>query len=79
MTREAALVLAQRVHEIRLERYGEQGGPALAHAMHRRLRTWMNNEAGITIPALVILLFIRITGVSPEWLLSGECRKYSNP
>jgi hypothetical protein len=77
MQRQAALILAQRVHEIRLERYGERGGPTLAHALGLPLRTWMNYETGVTIPALVILLFIRTTGVSAEWLLSGQCGKYS--
>ena len=77
LQRQANLILAQRVYEIRLERYGEQGGQTLARAMDLPLRTWMNYEAGVTIPALVILQFIQLTGVSPEWLLSGQCGKYS--
>ena len=77
MRRQATLILAQRVYEVRLERYGEHGGPTLAHALDLPLRTWMNYETGVTIPALVILRFIQITGASPEWLLSGQCGKYS--
>jgi hypothetical protein len=73
----ANLILAQRVLEIRLELYGEKGGPKLAHAMDVPSRTWRNYETGITIPALVILLFIRITGVRPEWLLSGQRQRFT--
>jgi hypothetical protein len=75
MHRQVTLTLAERVHEIRLERYGERGGPTLADALDLPLRTWMNYETGVTIPALVILRFIRITGVSPGWLLDGKSRK----
>jgi hypothetical protein len=77
MMRQESMILAQRVHEIRLERYGERGGPTLALAMDLPLRTWINYESGVTIPALVILRFIRLTGVSAQWLLSGQCGKYT--
>jgi hypothetical protein len=76
MRSQATLTLAQRVKEIRLERYGEEGGPKVAHALDLPLRTWLNYEAGVTIPALVILQFIQLTGVSPQWLLGGQCEKY---
>jgi hypothetical protein len=52
------------------------GEASAIHALDLHLRTWMNYETGVTIPALVILRFIHITGVSPEWLLKGECGKY---
>jgi hypothetical protein len=76
MRRQEALALARRVREVRLERYGERGGPEMARALHVPLRTLLNYEAGVTIPALVILHFIRLTGVSPEWLLGGQCMMY---
>jgi hypothetical protein len=37
----------------------------------------MNYEAGVTIPALVILRFIVISGANPTWLLRGEGEKYT--
>jgi hypothetical protein len=73
---QANRMLAERVHKIRLERYGEQGGPTLARALKLPLRTWTNYENGVTIPALVILRFIWLTGVSPRWLLDGGGGKY---
>jgi hypothetical protein len=69
--------LAQRVGEIRHELYGEHGGPLLAEALRLPYRAWMNYEAGVTIPAVVILRFLAISGASPLWLLRGEGEKYS--
>jgi hypothetical protein len=40
-------------------------------------RTWENYEAGVVIPALVILRFVEETGVSPRWLRTGEGDKYA--
>jgi hypothetical protein len=77
MVRQEALVLARRVHEVRLERFGDHGGPMLARALRLPFRTWMNYEAGVTIPAPVILGFIGATGASPEWLPSGHGGKYT--
>jgi hypothetical protein len=78
MQRQANRNLSDRVHEIRLERFGEYGGPMLANAIGLPFRTWMNYEEGVTIPAPVILRFIEVTGASPEWLLKGEGEKYSD-
>jgi hypothetical protein len=69
-------VLARRVHEIRRELYGEDGGPRLADVLHLPVRTWENYEAAVTIPAPVILRFIEATGASPRWLLTGQGPKY---
>jgi hypothetical protein len=52
--------------------FGEHGGPRLAEAFHLPYRTWMNYESGVTIPALLILRLIEISGASPHWLLTGE-------
>jgi hypothetical protein len=49
--------LAQRVDEIRHELYGAHVGPLLAEALRLPDRTWRNDEAGVTIPAFVILRF----------------------
>jgi hypothetical protein len=69
--------LAQRVGEIRHELYGEHGGPLLAEGLRLPYRTWRNYEAGVTIPAVVILNFIEISGANPLWLLRGEGEKYT--
>jgi hypothetical protein len=75
--RVAMSALSHRVREIRLERYGENGGPMLAEALKLPFRTWLNYEAGVTIPGLVILRFIELTGACPRWLLTGEGPRYS--
>ena len=65
-------LLATRVREIRLDLHGEHGSPVLAEELGLPVRTWLNYEAGVTIPAPVILRFIHATDVSPGWLLTGE-------
>jgi hypothetical protein len=69
--------LAARIREIRLDLFGEQGGPLLAAELGLPPRTWANYEAGVTVPASVILRFIDATGTNPQWLLTGEGRRYS--
>jgi hypothetical protein len=69
-------ILGRRVGEIRRELFGEHGGPLLAEALHLPYRTWMNYEAGVTIPATVILQFIEISRANPGWLLTGEGERY---
>ena len=56
--------LAGRLHQIRLAMYGEHGGPSLAEALRIPTRTWANYESGVTVPGLVLLRFIEVTGVS---------------
>jgi hypothetical protein len=68
--------LARRVREVREELYGEHGGPLVADALHIPFRTWLNYEAGCTIPAPSILRFIELTKASPRWLLTGQGVKY---
>ena len=68
--------LAHRVGVIRREMFGEHGALLLAEALQIPVRTWLNHEAGVTIPAPVILRFIDITGADPYWLLTGEGNKY---
>ena len=50
--------IAHRVQEIRTELYGERGCSELANALHLPAQTWLNYEAGCTIPAQVILRLI---------------------
>jgi hypothetical protein len=67
--------LAGRLRDVRLAMYGEDGGPLLAETLGLPARTWANYESGVTIPGLVILRFIEVTGVEPHWLLTGEGRR----
>src|SRR4051812_14717283 len=68
--------LAERVREVRTELYGQDGGPELAAALGLPEGTWRNYEAGVTIPAPVILRFIALTGADPAWLLTGRGDRY---
>jgi hypothetical protein len=68
--------LFRRLRQVRIDLYGENGGPMLAEALHLPFRTWVNYESGITMPALVMLRFIVLTGVCPHWLLTGEPPQY---
>ena len=78
MTLRATKGLAERVREIRVERFGAGGGPLLAETLGLPERTWHNYESGVTIPALVILQFVELTGVSPRWLRTGKGDKYGD-
>jgi hypothetical protein len=49
----------------------------LADALQLPVRTWVNYESGITVPALVMLRFIMLTGACPRWLLTGDPPRYS--
>jgi hypothetical protein len=62
---------------IRLELYGERGGPLLAETLNLLPRTWANYEAGVMIPAEVILRFIEVTEANPGWLLNGSGDRYT--
>jgi hypothetical protein len=68
--------LCRRLRQVRMELYGENGGPMLAEALHLPFRTWINYESGITVPALVMLRFIELTGACPHWLLTGDPPQY---
>ena len=63
--------IARRLRLVRLELYGEHGGPLLAEALRLPFRTWANFERGVTIPGEVLLEFVEITGCEPLWLLRG--------
>jgi hypothetical protein len=64
--------LAERVREIRMDLYGNNGGPLLAELLKIPFRTWLNYESGCTIPAHTILRLIEATGAHPHWLLTGD-------
>ena len=70
--------LAHRVREIRIDLYGQNGGPLLAQALEIPFRTLHNYESGCTIPAPTILRFIELTGADPHWLLTGEGDRFGD-
>ena len=68
--------LARRVAEIRLETFGDDGVPRLAERLGLPVQTWRHYEAGVVMPATVLLEFIEATGASPGWLLTGQGEKF---
>jgi hypothetical protein len=68
--------LSRRLRDLRLELFGEHGGPELARRLGLPARTWYNYETGVTVPAEVLLGFIDQTGANPTWLLNGEGMRY---
>lgn len=68
--------LAARLREIRVELYGEHGGPMLAEELEVPYRIWVRYEAGVSMPAPVMLRFLEQTGASPRWLLTGDGPKF---
>ncbi len=68
--------LAERLRAIRAELFGERGGPELARRLGIPVRTWYNYEAGVTVPAEVVLRIIQLTSLEPSWLLNGKGPKF---
>jgi transcriptional regulator with XRE-family HTH domain len=70
--------LASRIRLIRVDIAGDghEGIERLAESLGIPPQTWANYEGGVTIPALVILDLICLTGVSPRWLLDGRGEAY---
>ena len=77
MNSQAQYLLADRLREIRDDLYGEEGGQFLADALGIPLRTWLNYESGVIVPAYIVLLLIDMAGVNPHWLLTGQGEKYA--
>ena len=70
------LGLAERLREIREDFYGEHGAQFLADALEIPLRTWLNYESGVVMPAALVLKLLVLARVHPRWLLRGEGEKY---
>ncbi|CAN5842141.1 hypothetical protein BH23PLA1_BH23PLA1_05070 [soil metagenome] len=68
--------LAERLREIRAELFGERGGPELSRKLGLPVRTWYNYELGVTVPAEILLRFVELTGIEPNWLLNGMGPKF---
>jgi len=69
--------LASRLPAVRREWYGESGGPAFAAEPGSSERTWLNDVAGVVMPAHVLLCFLAATGASRRWLLDGRGEQYT--
>jgi hypothetical protein len=69
--RSIRIALTERLREVREDRFGEDAD-SLAEQLDIPLRTWMNYEEGVTMPAEILLLFIEATRVNPHWLLTGR-------
>jgi hypothetical protein len=76
---EERLQLAGRLRAMRVELYGDRGGPDIAERLGIPARSWYNYEIGVTVPAEVVLRFLELTGVAPRWLLTGEGPKFQIP
>ena len=63
----AKYTLAERLSGLRAELFGDRGGPELARRLGLPVRTWYNYEAGVTVPAEVVLRIIELTSVEPMW------------
>ena len=75
----AKLELAERLAALRLELFGERGGPEMARRLGIPVRTWYNYEGGVTVPAEVVLKIIELTSVDPAWLLHGKGPRFRHP
>jgi hypothetical protein len=71
--------LAARVRAVRMDLFGEHGGPVLARLLRIPSRRLARIEAGDPIPALFVLQLIEVTGANPHWLLYGEGERYRRP
>lgn len=74
----AKLALSERLACLRLELFGERGGPEMARRLGIPVRTWYNYEGGVTVPAEVVLKIIELTSVEPSWLLHGKGPRFRN-
>ena len=71
-SRGACSTLSERIRAVRLDLFGECGGPMLATLLGVTQRKLMRMEAGGPMPDWLILKLIEVTGANPDWLLSGE-------
>jgi hypothetical protein len=76
---DAKAQLAARLRAVRMDRFGERGGPELARLIGVPARTWYNYEVGVTVPAEVLLRFLEVADAEPRWLLHGTGPPYRDP
>lgn len=68
--------IASRIRELRIELYGEHGGPILAAQLDLPSRLWIQYEWGSPMPSDVMLRFLAVTRAEPHWLLTGAGEKF---
>jgi hypothetical protein len=69
--------LGERLRAVREDIRAENGVQLLSERLNVPARTWMNYEAGVVVPAEVVLRLITLADVNPYWLLTGEGQKYA--
>jgi hypothetical protein len=66
-----SLKLVERLRLVRIEKYGLSGTAEIARELGIPEQTWCNYERGVTVPGELLLRFIVLTSVDPEWLADG--------
>jgi hypothetical protein len=69
---ELKVALATRLKALRLELFGDHGGPEMARRLDLPARTWYDCETGEAIPGEILVLLVERTQVCPTWLLTGR-------
>ena len=64
--------IGSRLRETRNDWYGEHGAQFFADALGIPLRIWLSYESGHRMTGDIMLRFLVMTQVNPEWLLSGQ-------
>ena len=70
------LAIASRLREVRDDLYGANGVDSIAKALNVPVATWLNYESGVTMPGELLLTFLVLVGVDPNWLLTGEGERF---
>ncbi|MDR3639252.1 MAG: hypothetical protein P4L84_35955 [Isosphaeraceae bacterium] len=69
--------LGDRLRQVRIEIFGDDGIDELAEQLGMAPQTWRNFEAiGELISAAQLHEFVELTGTHPLWLLRGQGPKY---
>lgn len=63
--------LTERLRTLRLELFGDHGGPEMARNLGLPARSWYNYETGVTVPGHILSVIAERTEVNPLWLLTG--------
>jgi hypothetical protein len=71
--------LSERIGAVRMDLFGECGGPVLARRVGIPQRLLARMEAGSPFPGLLVLKLIEVTGVNSQWLLSAEGERFGQP
>jgi hypothetical protein len=72
-----SLELGARLRDIAHELHGEEGTEVVAALLGIPIRTLENFEAGVTLPAELLLGFIAVTGANPDWLKAGRGPRFA--